>query len=154
MGNNNNGGGGGSSGMMILLIGGVCCVCCVCMGGLGLLYATNKDFRNMFSGGGGGVSADAGRWVCPDLDNKDDKPWEKTYQEMGPGKEARVWCEAKGKRRSTAASKLPVNAIKGKKYNRETLLTADGGGGIYGPAAVARSYGEDLPVGVLLYTAG
>lgn len=133
-----NGNGGGGM-MIVILIGGVCCLSVICLGGLGLMYALNQDFKDwvngLFGGGGGGVSDKAGQWVCPDLPDTGMAPYNLT-EASGV-----YWCEHPDSKTSTdpniknnfRASKLPPKAKKGKTYDKSTI-ESDDGGGIYGPS--------------------
>lgn len=115
---------------MIILLGGACCLYVMVSGGMGLMYAMNKDFKAWVNGlfGGGDVSEDADKWVCPN---------NATYNQTT--KDGVVWCQAGAGVPHTRASKLPKNAAKGSSWTRSSLVKEDG---IYGPAN--GGYGKDF----------
>lgn len=133
--------------MILILVGGVCCLCVLSSGGLGLMYAINEDFKNWLNGlfgGGGKISDKAGTWVCPDVDTGS-----AAYDMVQEG--TAYWCKHPDSFDSSKkatnpsdiqnhfrASQLPPKAIKGKKYDYDTIKTEDGGGQ-YGPS-LTKSY--------------
>lgn len=123
--------------MMMVVMGGALCVCVVCAAGL--WWANSQGLL----GFGGGISQSAGEWVCPDLPDGEDEDFEIKVKDNGVR-----WCEhpkatrlnADQKRglnpvilNFSAASKLPKEAIAGKRYAYNTIVKSDGGGGVYGP---------------------